>query len=838
MHGFCCNTQRLRKVDTSYAPSVKLSIDNNNQLQPHDRTTTVKNSRYRKRIRNKQSSSWPYFQPTAQLAASSSNNKQERNANEEYQIQKWLLSSTTLLLGDESTIQLINGETNITSVDTSAADIISNTRHQTLDTNFDTKKEYVKHAISTMLSWCQWIIQCSTGRRNSRRRSSTTKHQLTYGSIKCSPVNAAKIIDSILYMLLDLLDIDEAADIEVDPEGGSPVDTTLLELIHIAIVSWSNCKNRDGVAVQRTEYWLRLLQERQTSNFNENDMRLYEECYRGVIRACISSHEYQYLEKAIVLLDDMRDDHLRIYPTAQTCNLVLYGLANCKPSTKNAKLAEDILKNMIQDCQDNELKYAYRPDTNTFRQVITAWAKSDATDEAAKNARRILDKMLTDYPQIDPDASTFNAIMTLYLQLGRRKEALAIFDQMCSLQQSGRKGTKPDLYSINLMLNALSKQPPFCSSEELQKAEDVLDVIRESFNVAPDVQSYNILIDSWAKSNLPESAEKAVLLLDIMERRCRLEPSIAPDCYTYTSVINAISKSKDHKRRGSWAEEIFQRMKSLHSQGIVNEPTIPVYNALLNALITSGEYGSIERAWVVFTEIIETTDIANIRTYNTMLKGYSTIIRNKDNGDIISYSRPKLAEQLLDRMEISYYRETSDIVPDKYSYTTVISAYGRSNVKRKAAKAHWVLQRMIDAYDDGNNLAKPNTYAFNAVLNACAHTRYSEEKVEAFTILCSTLILQRKWAKPDHTTYGIFLQGCSRLLPKNETRKWRVVETVFNSCTKEGQCGSLVLSTLKQQPELYEALVGRFLTDDGLEIPLQWRRNIASSRKDSATSQR
>ena len=66
---------------------------------------------------------------------------------------------------------------------------------------------------------------------------------------------------------------------------------------------------------------------------------------------------------------------------------------------------------------------------------------------------------------------------------------------------------------------------------------------------------------------------------------------------------------------------------------------------------------------------------------------------------------------------MSYHRETSDVVPDKYSYTTVISAYGRSNAKRKAAKAHWVLQRMID---DGNSKAKPNTYAFNAVLNSCA----------------------------------------------------------------------------------------------------------------------
>ena len=224
-----------------------------------------------------------------------------------------------------------------------------------------------------------------------------------------------------------------------------------------------------------------------------------------------------------------------------------------------------------------------------------------------------------------------------------------------------------------------------------------------------------------------------------------------------------------------------------------------------------------------------------------MLKGYATFARNSDNGEIISYSRPRMAEQLLDQMEMSYHSNSSSddddkstsctsIIPDKFSYTTVISAWGRSNSVRKAAKAHWTLQRMIDEYQSGNLSAKPGTYAFNAVLNACAHTRNDEEKLEAFTILCSTLILQKKWTVPDHTTYGIFLQGCTRLLPKDERRKWSVVETVFNSCVKEGQCGDLVLDSLKTQPELYELLVVKFLTDDNFDIPLKWRRNVAGGR--------
>ena len=121
-------------------------------------------------------------------------------------------------------------------------------------------------------------------------------------------------------------------------------------------------------------------------------------------------------------------------------------------------------------------------------------------------------------------------------------------------------------------------------------------------------------------------------------------------------------------------------------------------------------------------------------------------------------------------------------------------------------------------------------------MNACSHTRYPDERLEAFTILCSTLILQRKWAKPDHTTYGTFLQGCARLLPRDEARKWTVVETVFNSCVKEGQCGELVLSSLAQQPELYEALVGRFLTDEGLIVPSQWQRNVVGKKDRASTS--
>lgn len=59
-----------------------------------------------------------------------------------------------------------------------------------------------------------------------------------------------------------------------------------------------------------------------------------------------------------------------------------------------------------------------------------------------------------------------------------------------------------------------------------------------------------------------------------------------------------------------------------------------------------------------------------------------------------------------------------------------------------------------------------------------------------------------------------------------------MVETVFNACVSEGQCGELVLRNLKStaSPELYMAMVGKFLGADGLDIPLQWSRNVVERK--------
>ena len=92
---------------------------------------------------------------------------------------------------------------------------------------------------------------------------------MTYGTIKCSAVNAAKIVDVIIHQVLDTIDREEGADGEdkMDDESswaagdeGTRTTTKLIELVNIAIDAWSYSKNRNGKAVQHVEKWLGILQ--------------------------------------------------------------------------------------------------------------------------------------------------------------------------------------------------------------------------------------------------------------------------------------------------------------------------------------------------------------------------------------------------------------------------------------------------------------------------------------------------------------------------------------------------------------------------------------------------
>jgi hypothetical protein len=230
-------------------------------------------------------------------------------------------------------------------------------------------------------------------------------------------------------------------------------------------------------------------------------------------------------------------------------------------------------------------------------------------------------------------------------------------------------------------------------------------------------------------------------------------------------------------------------------------------------------------------------------TYNTCLKAMR-------NG---SQKEAARAEQILTSLEEraaaandsnnNNDSDSDDFYPDSYSYTAVISAYGRSDAPHKAQAAFSVLQRMVTAFDKGNRLARPNVHAFNAALNACAFSggrqqqqQQQQQGDDAFRVALDILQLLHCYTTADHTTYGTMLRACSSLLPARDQQRERAVETLFHRAQTEGQVGRLVVTQLRfaASPELYKSLLqGRDISEKVFvqDLPREWSCNVREQNR-------
>lgn len=595
-------------------------------------STVISRRKSSKRKKHKARNTKEQQQQSSSCPSSSSYSESHYNnfCKDREDVDEWLIRSTARILGDN----YYNAENNET-----LPEECSLTTTTSQSTQFASMQEYLSHARSVMKAWTHWNSRNTLGYRRDARLTVEIIFQRVF-----------------LYVLSHEEETTAAAGNDV--VESLEMRRTLVSLVNIIIDAWANGSKINDEAIEHVEGWLHFLKTGEMMMMNEKQQQEEEEekerslvvigpneeSYRGVVKAYIRTQKGEYLEKALQLLEEMSNtsDHPNniIYPSTLTYNLILYGLANAQPNAdlkeNNAVLAEKLLQEkMIPSSQQEDCL----PDSNSFRQVISAWTKTGSC-KAIEKIDEILNQMLNDFPDIDPDTSTFNAIMTLNLRLDRVEDAISTFNKMIAMHESGRIETQPDIYSVNLLLKAMTRRRQHNQRQHLNEADELVKTMEYTYHVHPDVQSFNIVIDAWSKSKLPESVSRAEHLLDVMERRCRNDCLAArPDSYTFTSVLDSIARSQHNFQR---AEKVFHRIEKLYEDGIVERPTIPVYNAYLNALVSSKDWDVLERVESIFANMIIERN-ANIRSYNTMLKAYSQF-RSGRNG---YFSRPLKAEELL-----------------------------------------------------------------------------------------------------------------------------------------------------------------------------------------------
>jgi hypothetical protein len=212
-------------------------------------------------------------------------------------------------------------------------------------------------------------------------------------------------------------------------------------------------------------------------------------------------------------------------------------------------------------------------------------------------------------------------------------------------------------------------------------------------------------------------------------------------------------------------------------------------------------------------------------SYNTVIKAMRS--GNKEEGAVF-------AEDILSKLETMGERDPK-LLPDNYSYTSVITAFGRSDSSKKADKALEIVERMMAAQEKGNKAATVTVHSFNAALNACAFVDGTDDdKKKAFEIAMKLNDMRMKYHnRTDSTWYGTMLRVCSSLLEPSEKRE-NFVDRFFREACDTGCVGRLVLTQLKfaATPKQF----GRLLDIDPDEkislddLPEEWTCNAGDSK--------
>jgi hypothetical protein len=254
-------------------------------------------------------------------------------------------------------------------------------------------------------------------------------------------------------------------------------------------------------------------------------------------------------------------------PTTKTFSLVMNCWAKSKSTSAPARV-EDLLRRM----QTLFLK----PNKVTLTSLIHTWVTSNSSRSAEK-ANALLDQMLQNYRESGdrecaPSVITFNVVLDAWAKSSTHPPNVAIdriwniLQQMKDLSKALNDTTiQPNIISYNAALHVLSRMG---GEEALSRARTVLQEIESNDQIHPDICTYNAILSCLVKSGKADAHEVVSSLLQSLEERAALRerPNIFPDRYSYTILIDAISKSNT-PNQAELAVQTLKKMMELHKLG-------------------------------------------------------------------------------------------------------------------------------------------------------------------------------------------------------------------------------------------------------------------------------
>lgn len=480
-----------------------------------------------------------------------------------------------------------------------------------------------------------------------------------------------------------------------------------MENTKFALQAWSQVTSSPKETEQGAEYIERIIKRLEDEKKNGNEaVDLNLGIYNLLIDVWTKSGYPDRAETILRQLQSMKE----LFPESIMLTNLPYNtvIHSWKRSSEGEK-AEEVLRMMI--------KGKIEPDEISYNGVVLSYARNYGKRGYADNAQRVLEEMeKTDLPI---DAFLFNTVMDAHAKSQTPESAEKALQLLIKLEQYGGKhGIYPNTISYTTVIDSFAKAKSEDSASNAEMVFRKMEAAHKSGNedARPNNRSFNAVINAYVQTSAPGSALRAEqILMKMLTLSKNGNEEAKPNVVTFTTVMNGWAKSGE-SGSGERAQKIFELAVEEFQQGNAEaQPNSFMYSALIDAWIKSRDKGAVDRSFKIYSDL-----------YNEFLEGKgnvkpSTFLANQVI-DAISRSGKSGAgdrvEEVLKMLDYLYTQyDDDDMRPTQQSYTMSINAWAKSRSFGKAKKAQQLLFKMEEAYRGGNSNAKPNVFAFTAVVS-------------------------------------------------------------------------------------------------------------------------
>lgn len=386
--------------------------------------------------------------------------------------------------------------------------------------------------------------------------------------------------------------------------------------------------------------------------------------------------------------------------------------------------------------------------------AIEAWMEFAQTGHgivAAKQAQSILEaleKNIDDDKQtiLVPKTSFYNVVLHAYAQ--------------CSSQEAAQA-------SHALLERMIDRCRNYARKNDASRQQ------RRHVPPEPSIKTFNIVINSWAKSDSKEAGGKAQSILQLIDdwrHECDVAREVDPNfpyhgCFmTERTVASVISAWKHHEEGPERALALLKEAEEgVKNQDIrfshVKLDTI-VYNSVIQSWARSGRgWQAASKAEDVLRMIME-SPIPHVtpssRSYAMVLDAWAQFEARDRRGD-----GAKRAEDILHNM-IELYQKGENIGLSVVSFTTCIAAWARcsASVPEAPERAEELYGTLVSLYTETESKSlKPDSNAGNAMIAAWTGALKRSDSMQRAK---KALEVTKGFSDPDLVTFNTLLDGYAK----------------------------------------------------------------------------